>query len=84
MVSPNIRRCQQLGDQLGTAMPDRRLAASPSAAPCSLPDVRITNAISGIDLALWDLKGRLLGMPVHKLIGGAFRNKVKVYGSFGR
>ncbi|HVN32859.1 MAG TPA: mandelate racemase/muconate lactonizing enzyme family protein [Thermoanaerobaculaceae bacterium] len=43
----------------------------------------LTNAIAGVDCALWDLKGRLLGLPVHKLIGGAYRDRVRVYGSFG-
>lgn len=47
------------------------------------PGGALTNAISGIDLALWDLKGRLLGLPVHKLLGGSFRDRVLVYGSFG-
>ncbi len=47
------------------------------------PGGALTNAISGIDLALWDLKGRLLGLPVHKLLGGSFRDRVQVYGSFG-
>jgi len=36
-------------------------------------------AISGIDIALWDLLGKILGVPVCRLLGGAFRAKVKVY-----
>ncbi|MBK5962526.1 rhamnonate dehydratase [Rhodoplanes elegans] len=36
-------------------------------------------AISGIDIALWDLIGKLTGKPVHKLIGGAFRTEVEAY-----
>jgi L-alanine-DL-glutamate epimerase-like enolase superfamily enzyme len=40
-------------------------------------------AIAGIDCALWDLRGKTAGMPVHKLLGGAYRTKVKAYGSFG-
>ena len=36
-------------------------------------------AISGIDVALWDLLGKILGVPVCKLLGGNFRDKVKVY-----
>lgn len=47
------------------------------------PGGALTNAMSGIDCALWDLKGRLLGLPVHKLIGGAYRDRIRVYGSFG-
>lgn len=38
------------------------------------------NVISVIDLALWDLAGRLTNLPVHKLLGGA-RDKVKAYAS---
>jgi L-alanine-DL-glutamate epimerase-like enolase superfamily enzyme len=38
------------------------------------------NVVSVIDLALWDLAGRLTGLPVHKLLGGA-RAKVKAYAS---
>lgn len=36
-------------------------------------------AISAIELALWDLKGKALGVPVHTLLGGAMRNDIKVY-----
>jgi len=38
-------------------------------------------AISGIDVALWDLLGHLLDAPVCKLLGGSFRDQVKVYAS---
>jgi L-alanine-DL-glutamate epimerase-like enolase superfamily enzyme len=47
------------------------------------PGGALTGAISGIDLALWDLRGRLLGLPVTRLIGGSYRQRVRVYGSFG-
>jgi len=36
-------------------------------------------AISGVDIALWDLKGRLLDQPVHVLMGGALRTDVAAY-----
>jgi len=36
-------------------------------------------AISGIDIALWDLMGKVTGKPIHKLIGGAFRTEVDAY-----
>jgi galactonate dehydratase len=39
----------------------------------------LMSAIAGIDQALWDLKGRDYGVPVHQLLGGACRNKMKVY-----
>ena len=43
----------------------------------------LTGALAGFDNALWDLKGKLLNMPVYKLLGGAGMEKMKVYGSFG-
>jgi len=36
-------------------------------------------ALSGIDIALWDIMGRAVGMPVHKLIGGAHRTELTAY-----
>ncbi|HYZ32376.1 MAG TPA: mandelate racemase/muconate lactonizing enzyme family protein, partial [Crenalkalicoccus sp.] len=36
-------------------------------------------ALSGIDIALWDIMGRATGLPVHKLIGGAHRKEVRAY-----
>ena len=38
-------------------------------------------AISAIDCAMWDLKGRLLGMPVHQILGGPTRPSVPAYAS---
>ncbi len=37
-------------------------------------------ALSGVDIALWDLSGKIAGMPISKLIGGAHRDRVAVYG----
>ena len=39
----------------------------------------IWNAISGIEAALWDLKGKYLGLPVWQLLGGKFRDEVRIY-----
>lgn len=41
------------------------------------------SAISGIDIALWDLKGRRLGAPIHQLLGCKVRNKISVYAWIG-
>lgn len=37
-------------------------------------------ALSGIEMALWDLKGKALGQPVWNLLGGRFRDRIRVYG----
>lgn len=41
----------------------------------------VIHAISGIDIALWDIRGKLAGMPVHALLGGRKRERVPVYAS---
>jgi D-galactarolactone cycloisomerase len=37
------------------------------------------SALSGIDIALWDIIGKVCGKPIHKLIGGAYRTEVQSY-----
>ncbi|WP_170339214.1 mandelate racemase/muconate lactonizing enzyme family protein [Ruegeria arenilitoris] len=37
-------------------------------------------ALSGVDIALWDIVGKVAGLPLHKLIGGAHRTSVPCYG----
>lgn len=37
-------------------------------------------SLSGVDIALWDIAGKLVGYPLHKLIGGAHRDRVQAYG----
>ncbi len=39
----------------------------------------LTSAISGIEQALWDIKGKFYGMPVYEFLGGKVRDKIQVY-----
>ncbi|GAA2171043.1 MULTISPECIES: galactonate dehydratase [Glycomyces] len=39
----------------------------------------LSSAVAGIDQALWDLKGKALGVPVYELLGGAVRDTARVY-----
>jgi L-alanine-DL-glutamate epimerase-like enolase superfamily enzyme len=41
----------------------------------------VEHAISGIDIALWDLFGKITNQPVSRLLGGNYRNRIKPYGS---
>jgi len=41
----------------------------------------VTHAISGIDIALWDILGKATGQPVARLLGGVHRERIKPYGS---
>ena len=40
-----------------------------------------THALGAMDLALWDIKGKALGLPVHEILGGAVRNYCECYGT---
>ncbi|TVY08688.1 galactonate dehydratase [Paenibacillus cremeus] len=43
----------------------------------------LTSAVSGIEQALWDIKGKRLGVPVYDLLGGPVRDKMRVYAWIG-
>lgn len=43
----------------------------------------LASAVAGIDQALWDIAGRSLGVPVHQLLGGAVRDRIRAYGWVG-
>lgn len=43
----------------------------------------LMSAIAGIDQALWDIKGKHLGVPVHELLGGPVRQRIRVYSWIG-
>ena len=44
----------------------------------------LVGAIGGVATALWDLKGKALGVPVFQLLGGAYRDRVRLYADVGR
>jgi L-rhamnonate dehydratase len=41
----------------------------------------VVHVMSGIDMAIWDIKGKATGKPVHKLLGGSYVDKVRPYAS---
>jgi L-alanine-DL-glutamate epimerase-like enolase superfamily enzyme len=47
------------------------------------PEGALTGALAALDIALWDLKGKATGLPITKLIGGAWRTALPFYASIG-
>ena len=43
----------------------------------------LTSALSAVDIAMWDIKGKALGIPIYELLGGPTRDRVRVYGQAG-
>jgi galactonate dehydratase len=43
----------------------------------------LASAVAGVDQALWDLLGKRLGVPVHQLLGGKVRDRIRAYGWVG-
>ena len=43
----------------------------------------LASAVSGLDQALWDIAGKHYGAPVHQLLGGPVRDRIRVYGWVG-
>ncbi|MCX6924958.1 MAG: hypothetical protein NT154_17350 [Verrucomicrobia bacterium] len=42
----------------------------------------LLSAISAVDIALWDIKGKALGAPIYELLGGAYRKKLLLYANY--
>src|SRR5882724_10544777 len=47
------------------------------------PEGALTGALAALDIALWDLKGKLFNQPIYKLIGGAWQTALPFYASIG-
>jgi L-alanine-DL-glutamate epimerase-like enolase superfamily enzyme len=47
------------------------------------PEGALTGALAALDIALWDIKGKLFEQPVYKLLGGAWRTELPFYASIG-
>ena len=43
----------------------------------------LTSALSAVDIAMWDIKGKALGVPVYELLGGPTRDRIRLYGQAG-
>lgn len=46
-------------------------------------DIVLTSAISAVDIAMWDIKGKALGVPIYELLGGLSRDRIRLYGQAG-
>lgn len=47
------------------------------------PEGAYGGALAAVDIALWDLKGKMLGQPIYQLLGGAWRTELPFYASIG-
>ena len=47
------------------------------------PEGAVTGALAALDIALWDIKGKAAGLPIYKLLGGAWRTELPFYASIG-
>lgn len=83
LVGQDARRVQGLWGELYNGSRAERAAAAARFMPALGRRGLHLSAISGVDLALWDLLGKSLGQPVSALLGGPVRARVRAYASGG-
>ena len=69
LVGEDPRHIERLGQKMMVAMMGHGITG-----------VIGSGAIAGIDMALWDIKGKVLGTPVWNLLGGKIRDRIRIYG----
>ena len=74
LVGENALHTQFLWDKLHDATLDAGGQFRAGLKPAS-----VRGALGAVDLALWDIKAKALGVPVHELLGGPTRDKVRLY-----
>ena len=83
IIGEDPTRPEYIWEKLYTS-PRTELAMTYGFAPPRLGRRGVTIcAMSGIDIALWDIFGKSLGVPVYKLLGGGYRDKIPAYASGG-
>ena len=70
-------------DRAGSALHRAALAGYVALVLLSRRDAKRLHALGALDLALWDIKGKVHGLPVHALLGGMVRNYCECYNTAG-
>ena len=74
---------RMVGRDLG-ALPNIEAFVQEMSRPEILSIPHVVTALSGLETALWDLKGQALGVPVHDLLGGKLRDRIRLYANLNR
>ena len=83
-VIAEVRAARAAADRARPAADRGALAATCTRAASAYKGGPVTmSAISGIDIALWDIAGKAAGVPIHQMLGGACRDRVKLYRATG-
>jgi len=78
-----VRVVRQLGHQLTGRDPLALQSLLHELTP-NPPERDMVSALSAVDMALWDLRGKALGAPVYQLLGGGHRNSIRLYANINR